>query len=101
MSIKMSGIRHKSSSITVGCSFVEWQIPFGGTNSMVSSVQNTALSGSPHRSLDNLLLTFRGSEGISDVLLCTSTAEVVCHGHHFAHAQHTHVSGCATSAPTI
>ena len=34
-------------------------------------------SGSPHKSLDGLLLSFRGSEGSSDVFFCTNMAEVV------------------------
>ena len=57
-------------------------------------------SGSPHRSLDGLL-SFRGSEGSSDVVLCTNTAEVVCQGRHLARAQHIRVSGRVTSVPTV
>ena len=60
-----------------------------------------ALSGSPHRSLDRLLPTFRGSKRSSNIVLCTNTAEVVCQGRHLACAQHTGVGGRVTSAPTI
>ena len=49
------------------------------------------LSGSPHMSLDRLL-TFRGSEGSSGIILCNNnTAEVVCQGRYFARAKHTDV----------
>ena len=57
-------------------------------------------SGSPHSSLDSLLL-FHWSEGSSDIVLCTNTSEVVCLGHHLAWTLHTRVSGHATSVPTV
>ena len=47
-----------------------------------------------HRSLDCLLPMFCGSEGSSDVVLCTSTAEVVCRGCHLACAQYTYIRMC-------
>ena len=45
------------------------------------------LSGSLHRLL-NCLLTFRGSEGTSGIILHNNTAEILCHGCYFAHAKH-------------
>ena len=61
---------------------------------------STAVHAYAHRSLDGLL-SFRGSEGSSDVVLCTNTAEVVCQGRHLARAQHIRVSGRVTSVPTV
>ena len=49
----------------------------------------------PHRLLDSLL-SFRGSEASSNIILYANTTEVVCQGRHLARAQHTRVSGYAT-----
>ena len=49
-----------------------------------------ALSGSPHRSPDHLLI-FCGSEGSSNIVLSTNAAEVVCQGRHLVHTQQTDV----------
>ena len=112
MSTNMCGICHKSSSNTIRCSFMECQIPFSGTNSVVQTnvllllhsalASNTLdirgllnisrymwchmdVSVSEHwfqagaflvltiadRLLDRHLLTFCGSEGSNDIVLCS------------------------------
>ena len=46
---------------------------------------------------------FSGSQGSSDIVLCTNTAEVVCQGCHLVHAQHMcmYVNRCSISTPTM
>ena len=53
-------------------------------------VSSRRFLGLPKGRLAIRLLTFHGSEG-SSVILCNNTAEVVCQGRYFAHAQHTDV----------
>ena len=49
----------------------------------------------PKRLLGSLL-SLHGSEGSSNVVLCTNTAEVDCQGRHLTRAQHTCMSGRTT-----